>query len=535
MTDQNSNAEYPMAKAVLDAYRNGEEDEAMNPIVLENETGEPVGRIQDGDYVIFYDIRGEREIQLTESLTEKDFGHFETGGLTTRFVTMIEYGKDLKVSQVAFPPLGELKNTLVEAVSNSGRKVLKLVETEKAVHLGFFLNGKAEKPFANEERRFTHSLKVTDYAEFPKMNIAQVQDSLIQALDEDAHDLIIANFANVDVIGHIENRDSVCTAVETVDATLGEVVAAARKLDREVVITADHGSAERWYYPDGKVDTGHTDSPVPFIYIGSGQVDGRAPVLREGGSLPDVAPTVLEILGLEKPAEMNGTSLFDTDAGRIEFPVKAGRKALLIIADGWGQREADDHNLIAKAHTPNMDRYRDQSPFTTLCASGEAVGMPQGTVGNSEAGHLHLGSGRVVYSDRLRIDNSVKDGSYFENPAFVSAMEGAKKDKKALHLLGIVSFYSSHGSLHHLMALMKMAHDRGVEEVYIHSLLGRRGERPEAGAAYIRDVEKEGEKLGLGQVVTVIGRHWALDREFNWDRIEKTYRAMVNGEGNRAR
>ncbi len=114
-------------------------------------------------------------------------------------------------------------------------------------------------------------------------------------------------------------------------------------------------------------------------------------------------------------------------------------------------------------------------------------------------------------------------------------MEQAKKDAKPLHLLGIISFYSSHGSLDHLMALMKMAKDNGLEEVYIHGLLGRRGERPEAGAAYMEDVEKEAERLGLGRAVTVLGRHWALDREHNWDRTEKTYRALVLGEGKRAR
>jgi len=517
-----------MAEAVLNAYSNGEEDEAMNPILLVDDRGEPVGRIQNGDYVIFYDIRGEREIQLTECLTDPSFEHFDTGGLTSKFVTMIEYDKKLD-AKVAFEPQKVPVNTLVEVVSKAGLKTLKLVETEKAVHLGYFLNGKREEPHEGEERNFTHSLKVADFSKHPKMSVHEVCDTVLDAIDENQHDLIIANFANVDVIGHIENRDAVITAVETVDTCLGKVVEAARKAGREVVITADHGSAERWLYPDGKVDTGHTDSLVPFIYIGEGTAHGKPPVPRQSGSLTDVAPTVLDIMGLEKPDEMTGVSFFDNGEG-VQFE-KQNRKALLMIADGWGYREEKEGNLIAEAHTPNMDRYLAEMPCTAVVAAGEAVGMPEGTVGNSEAGHLHIGVGRVVYSDRLRIDRSLEDGTYATNPAFLWAIEGAKKENKPLHLLGIVSFYSSHGSLHHLIELMRMAADHGVNEVYIHSLLGRRGERPEAGAGYIRDVEEEGKKLGVGTVVSVLGRYWALDREYNWDRIEKTYRCFVNGKG----
>jgi 2,3-bisphosphoglycerate-independent phosphoglycerate mutase len=157
--------------------------------------------------------------------------------------------------------------------------------------------------------------------------------------------------------------------------------------------------------------------------------------------------------------------------------------------------------------------------------------MPPGTVGNSEAGHLHIGAGRVVPADRVRINRALQDGSFFENDAFLWAMAGARQDGTRLHLLGIVSFYSSHGSVDHLVALMEMARREGVPELYIHSMLGRRGERPESGAIYIEQVEQEAERLGVGQVATVIGRFWSLDREEHWDRIEKTYRMLVGGQG----
>jgi len=152
-------------------------------------------------------------------------------------------------------------------------------------------------------------------------------------------------------------------------------------------------------------------------------------------------------------------------------------------------------------------------------------------VGNSEAGHLHIGAGRVVPADRVRIQRAVDDGSFFENEAFLWAMRGARRDGTRLHLLGIVSFYSSHGSVDHLLALIEMAHREKVPQVYIHSMLGRRGERPESGAIYIEQVEQEAERLEVGQVATVIGRFWSLDREEHWDRIEKTYRLLVEGQG----
>jgi 2,3-bisphosphoglycerate-independent phosphoglycerate mutase len=144
---------------------------------------------------------------------------------------------------------------------------------------------------------------------------------------------------------------------------------------------------------------------------------------------------------------------------------------------------------------------------------------------------LHIGAGRVVPADRVRINQALDDGSFYRNEAFQWAMQGAKRDATRLHLLGIVSFYSSHGSVDHLLALMEMARREDVPQVYIHSMLGRRGERPESGAIYIEQVEREAERLGVGQVATVLGRFWSLDREENWDRIEKTYRMLVAGQG----
>jgi 2,3-bisphosphoglycerate-independent phosphoglycerate mutase len=178
-----------------------------------------------------------------------------------------------------------------------------------------------------------------------------------------------------------------------------------------------------------------------------------------------------------------------------------------------------------------MDAFKKNYPWTTLLASGEAVGLPPGTVGNSEAGHLHIGAGRTIFSDRLKIDQAIQEGTFFKNPAFLDAMHRSLRLGSPLHLMGIVSFFSSHGSINHLFALMDLAKRSGIKELYIHAMLGRRGELPESGAIYIERVEQKAREIGLGKVVSVIGRYWSMDREDNWDRIEKTYRMLVHGEG----
>jgi len=523
----------PMAEAVAEAYRAGEEDEAMDPIVLADAGGEPVGRIADDDYVIFYDIRGEREIEITDSLTNPEFSHFPARpGQRVNFATMIEYDPKLPV-RVAFPPHGAIRDTLSEVVSRAGLKQAKICETEKAVHISFFLNGKQKDAFPGEERINVHSPK--DPLAAPEMKAADVAGETIRAIEEEEHDCIMVNFANVDVVGHSEDKEAILRAVEAVDAQVGRVVEEARRAGWHAVVTADHGTVEKWLYPEGTIDTGHTDSPVPFILVPPDLNDAETPVLRSGGDLQDVAPTVLNLLGLEVPPAMTGHSLLE-DGGREPGDARRKARVLLLIVDGWGLADPGPGNLISQARTPVMDRLAAEFPSTRLKASGEAAGMPEGTVGNSESGHLHIGAGRPVLSDRLRIDKSLEDGSYFENEVFQWAMEGARRDKTRLHLLGIVSFYSSHGSLDHLIALLEMASRSGPpEEVYVHSLLGRRGERPEAGAKYIEHVDQEARRMGVGRVVSVIGRYWALDREYNWDRVEKTYRMLVHGEGRRVR
>ena len=519
----------PMAQAVHEAYQSGEDDETLEPRVLVGQHGNPIGRFQDGDYIIFYNLRGEREVELCQSLLDKDFSHFPVErNIRLHMVTMIPYHKRLN-TRIAFSPDAEIRDTLSEILSKHGLRQAKISESEKAIHVSYFLNGKVLEPFPGEERIAVPTPKdVAHFDQKAEMNAAGVAEAVIDKLKDQKINFLFANFANIDVVGHIENEGAILKAVEAVDFHLGRCLEAARKAGVITIVTADHGTAEKWLYPDGTIDTGHTNSPVPFILVPPEDEIRSSWALRPGGELTDVAPTVLEILGLPQPKAMTGQSLL---AGRPQSLPSGKRRVLLILLDGWGYRTEAYGNLIAKARTAVMDDLQKNYPFTTLEASGEAVGLPRGTVGNSEAGHFHIGAGRRTYSDRLAVDRAIQDGTFFQNEAFLWAMKGAKKDGKNLHLLGIVSFFSSHGSLDHLLALLKLVKQESVGKLYLHAMLGRRGERKESGARHLEMIEKEMEKLNLGRVVSVIGRYWSLDREENWDRIEKTYQMLVYGEG----
>jgi 2,3-bisphosphoglycerate-independent phosphoglycerate mutase len=517
---------YPMAEALQLAYQSGEnDDETLEPRVLYNSGGRPIGRFQKEDYVIFYNLRGEREVELCQVLLDPNFAHFPVEkGLCLNMVTMIPYHKALP-AKIAFNPEKEIRDTLSEVLSRKGLKQVKISESEKAIHVSFFLNGKIREPFPGEERIAVPTPKDLPFLDpKPEMNAVGVGDAVIEKLREEDISFLFANFANIDVLGHIENIPAIQKAVETVDLQMGRCLEEARRQGVVTIVTADHGTAEKWLYPDGTIDTGHTNSPVPFGVI---PADPDLPSfrLRPGGELTDVAPTILEIMGLPKPEAMTGKSLL------VDAPPLSRKRVLLLLLDGWGYREEAYGNLIAQARTPIMDSIQEKYPFTFLKASGEAVGLPQGAVGNSEVGHLHIGAGRKICSDRLRIDRAIRDGSFFENEAFLWAMRGAKREAKNLHLLGIVSFFSSHGSVEHLRALLRLAKGEKVDKLYLHAMLGRRGERKESGHRYLELLEKEMEDLGLGKIASVIGRYWSLDREENWDRIEKTYRMLVYGKG----
>jgi len=206
---------------------------------------------------------------------------------------------------------------------------------------------------------------------------------------------------------------------------------------------------------------------------------------------------------------------------------------VLVICDGWGEAPASDGNAITRADTPTFDRWRGGLPFTTLEASGEAVGLPSGLMGNSEVGHLNLGAGRMVPQDLLRIDRALADGSFFANPVLLEVMENAKRPGAALHLLGLVSDGGVHSRDRHLFGLLEMARDRHVPRIVVHVFTDGRDTPPRSALRYVHELETVLTGTG-GEIGTVTGRYYAMDRDARWDRVARAYAALVSGQGHTA-
>jgi 2,3-bisphosphoglycerate-independent phosphoglycerate mutase len=207
------------------------------------------------------------------------------------------------------------------------------------------------------------------------------------------------------------------------------------------------------------------------------------------------------------------------------------KPAAIIILDGFGLRGETSGNAVAQAKKPNFDRYWNTYPHTTLTACGEAVGLPEGQMGNSEVGHLNIGAGRIVYQDLTRISKSIRDGEFYDNETLIGAVRHAKENGKKLHLYGLLSDGGVHSHIEHLLALLDLAKKEGLQDVFIHAFLDGRDVAPDSAAGYMQRLQDHIAKIGVGQVATVQGRYYAMDRDKRWERTEKSYRAMVYGDG----
>ena len=207
------------------------------------------------------------------------------------------------------------------------------------------------------------------------------------------------------------------------------------------------------------------------------------------------------------------------------------KTTVLMILDGYGLNDRKDHNAVAEANTPVMDKLMKEYPFVKGNASGMAVGLPEGLMGNSEVGHLNMGAGRIVYQELTRITKEIQDGTFFENPALVKAMENCKANDSALHIYGLVSDGGVHSHITHLYGVLEMAKKFDLKKVYVHCFLDGRDTPPASGKGYVEQLEEEMKKLGIGKVASVCGRYYAMDRDNNYDRVELAYKALTKGEG----
>lgn len=294
-----------MVTAMGESYEAGVTDEFVNPIV-HVENGKPVGVIEEGDVVIFFNYRNDRAKELTIVLTQQDMP--EAGMKTIpnlQYFTMTPYDATFKGLHILYDK-DNVSNTLGEYLAENGKTQLHMAETEKYAHVTFFFNGGREAPFEGEDRILVPSPKVATYDLKPEMSAFEIKDALVDALNKQQHDFIVVNFANGDMVGHTGVYEAIQKAVKTVDACLAETVEAAKANGYEVIIIADHGNADNALNEDGSVNTAHSLNPVPFVYISENK---NAKV--SDGILADVAPSILKIMGLPQPAEMTGKALID--------------------------------------------------------------------------------------------------------------------------------------------------------------------------------------------------------------------------------
>jgi 2,3-bisphosphoglycerate-independent phosphoglycerate mutase len=288
------------------AYERGETDEFVQATAIHSEGKQSV-RIQDGDSVIFMNFRSDRARELTRVFLDQDFTEFDRHPLPQlkHFVTLTQYHEDF-TAEVAYPPL-TFHNTLGEYLAKKGLKQLRIAETEKYAHVTFFFNGGVEIPNDNEDRILIPSPTVATYDLQPEMSAFELTEQLVNAIKSKKYDAIICNYANPDMVGHTGNLAATIKAIEAVDTCVGKVIEALKEVGGEAIITADHGNAECMLNPETKqAHTAHTTEPVPFIYVGR-----PAKIIKSDGTLADLAPTLLTLMGLAIPEEMTGTSIVE--------------------------------------------------------------------------------------------------------------------------------------------------------------------------------------------------------------------------------
>jgi 2,3-bisphosphoglycerate-independent phosphoglycerate mutase len=287
------------------SYESGVSDEFVLPGTMVDASSQPIGPVRDGDSVIFFNFRSDRARQLTRALTFDDFSGFERRlRVNVSMTTMTQYDRTFTFP-VAFPPQS-LSGSFAEVMAGNGLANLRVAETEKYPHVSYFFNCGIEKPYPKEDRILVPSPKVPTYDLQPEMSAKGITDTLVGDVESGKHDVIICNFANADMVGHTGNIEAAVKAVETIDHSLGRIVQAVRNAGGTLIVTADHGNAEEmWNAELNEPHTAHTCNPVPVIVVS----DATGIRLREGGSLRDIAPTMVGILEVPAPKEMTGTDL----------------------------------------------------------------------------------------------------------------------------------------------------------------------------------------------------------------------------------
>ena len=383
--------------AVAESYANNITDEFMEPVVVDGD-----GTISDNDSIIFFNYRPDRAREITRAIVDPDFDGFAREFFPTTYVCNTEYDASMPNVLVAWPRIA-VKNGLGEYLSRMGMTQLRIAETEKYAHVTFFFNGGVETQYPGEDRVLVPSPKVATYDLQPEMSAFEVCDKCVERIESGAYDVIILNFANCDMVGHTGVLEAAIKAVETVDTCVGKVVDATLKMGGIAMVTADHGNAEDMKQPDGSPMTAHTTNLVPFILCGAGTE------LRPG-RLADIAPTILDVMGLACPEEMDGKTLIVKKSERSAFT----RSPEARLRDFLIRRQTHEHichrlravgfphHLVSGSHRPSCDAVRaaELAPYAVLSGhpaerSADAARLrgadhrPAGRGAGGDGHHLH--------------------------------------------------------------------------------------------------------------------------------------------------
>ncbi|TYB82688.1 MAG: phosphoglycerate mutase (2,3-diphosphoglycerate-independent) [Kosmotoga sp.] len=500
-------------EAIYVQYEEGISDYWIKPLIACKE-GKPIGRITNGDTVLFCCRRGEREVQLTESFVDRDFNIFPVEHFDDlQFLPLVEYHeKFAHINSIVEPIRPSV--TLGKVLSEVGFKQLLITETEKESHVTFFFNGRRSKLFTGQVAKIIPSWK--DFGSHPEMKSEEIGSLVVKSMDK--YDFIIVNFPAGDVIGHLSDFELKISAAEEIDIALGKIYKEAIRLGKTLIITADHGLMEKGKKEDGSPSVSHTTAPVPFIVVN--RQFKKQNTIADEGTLADIAPTILSFMKVEKPSEMTGSSLME------RIPDSNG--VVLVILDGWGEgKNEPEVNPLEAAKIPNLDFLKENFPYTQLRASEEAVGLPPGRSGNSETGHLTIGAGRVIEQDEVRLIKEMENG--LENNKILKAAIRNTGSKACTHVIGVLSEASSHGNIKELLEMCRAARTNGAEKIFVHLILDGRSAPPRSAIDLLKKYWKD---LAKYEIVTVVGRGYALDR--SKDYIEKTklvYDSLVYGTG----
>ncbi len=304
MVKGDGNKDTSAVNAIKKSYNDNVTDEFVVPTVITDENGNALGTINEGDSIVFFNFRPDRAREISRTIVDPEFSGFDREFFNTYFVCMTQYDASMPNVDVAFKPQ-TLTNTFGEYISRKGLRQLRIAETEKYAHVTFFFNGGVEAVYDGEDRALINSPKVATYDLQPEMSAIEVTDEVVKRIESGNYDVIVLNFANCDMVGHTGIFDAAVSAVETVDSCLGRTIDAIEKMGGIALVTADHGNADQMLdYDTNDVFTAHTTNVVPLVMIGA-----ENGLKLKNGRLADLAPTLLDLMGLEKPEEMTGESL----------------------------------------------------------------------------------------------------------------------------------------------------------------------------------------------------------------------------------